>query len=257
MIDDALAGRINLIITKSVSRFARNTVDSLTTIRKLKENGIEVYFEKENIWSFDGKGELLLTIMSSLAQEESRSISENCIWGQRKRMADGKYSAPYSHFLGYDKGENGEFVINEEQAKIVRRIFGLFIEGRSPAAIAKLLMEEGVPSPSGKTRWYSSTVKGILTNARVALNQAEYQQEYDRLAQQFEGIQARLDAVEREITETTVDRETIERFLRELSNMHMFEKFDESAWFALVGHMTVYSKEDVRVIFKDGSAIKA
>ena len=90
-------------------------------------------------------------------------------------------------------------------------------------------MEEGVPSPSGKTRWYSSTVKGILTNARVALNQAEYQQEYDRLAQQFEGIQARLDAVEREITETTVDRETIERFLRELSNMHMFEKFDESA----------------------------
>lgn len=77
MIDDALAGKIDLIITKSVSRFARNTVDSLSTIRKLKEHGIEVYFEKESIWSFDGKGELLLTIMSSLAQEESRSISDN------------------------------------------------------------------------------------------------------------------------------------------------------------------------------------
>ena len=78
MVEDALAGRIDLIITKSVSRFARNTVDSLTTIRKLKEHGVECFFEKENIWTFDSKGELLLTIMSSLAQEESRSISENC-----------------------------------------------------------------------------------------------------------------------------------------------------------------------------------
>lgn len=78
MVADALTGKIDLIVTKSVSRFARNTVDSLTTIRQLKEKGIEVYFEKENIWTFDGKGELLLTIMSSLAQEESRSISENC-----------------------------------------------------------------------------------------------------------------------------------------------------------------------------------
>ena len=78
MVADALAGKIDLIITKSVSRFARNTVDSFTTIRSLKEHNVECYFEKENIWSFDGKGELLLTIMSSLAQEESRSISENC-----------------------------------------------------------------------------------------------------------------------------------------------------------------------------------
>ena len=83
MVADALSGQIDLIVTKSVSRFARNTVDSLTTIRQLKEKGIEVYFEKENIWTFDGKGELLLTIMSSLAQEESRSISEHCTWGQR------------------------------------------------------------------------------------------------------------------------------------------------------------------------------
>ena len=94
MVADALAGKIDLIITKSVSRFARNTVDSLTTIRSLKEHNVECYFEKENIWTFDGKGELLLTIMSSLAQEESRSISENCTWGQRKRFADGKAINP-------------------------------------------------------------------------------------------------------------------------------------------------------------------
>ena len=116
MVEDALAGKIDLIITKSISRFARNTVDSLTTIRQLKENGVEVYFEKENIWTFDAKGELLITIMSSLAQEESRSISENTAWGKRKAFADGKVSVAFSHFLGYDKG----FVINEEEAVTVR-----------------------------------------------------------------------------------------------------------------------------------------
>ena len=86
MISDALAGKIDLIITKSVSRFARNTVDSLVIIRKLKDKGVEVYFEKENIWTFDSKGELLITIMSSLAQEESRSISKNVTLGTEKKI---------------------------------------------------------------------------------------------------------------------------------------------------------------------------
>ena len=139
MVADALDGRIDLIITKSVSRFARNTVDSLTTIRKLKEHKVECYFEKENIWTFDSKGELLLTIMSSLAQEESRSISENVTWGQRKRFADGKVTVPFKRFLGYDRGEDGNLVINEEQAVIVRRIYGMFLQWRSPFAIAKAL----------------------------------------------------------------------------------------------------------------------
>ena len=90
MMNDALSGKIDLILTKSVSRFARNTVDSLTCVRELKANGVEIYFEKENIWTFDSKGELLITIMSSLAQEESRSISENVKWGIRKRFQEGK-----------------------------------------------------------------------------------------------------------------------------------------------------------------------
>ncbi len=166
MVEDALAGHIDLIITKSVSRFARNTVDSLTTIRKLKENKVECYFEKENIWTFDGKGELLITIMSSLAQEESRSISENCTWGQRKRFADGKVTVPFKRFLGYDRGEDGNLVINEKQAQVVRRIYGLFLQGRSPHAIAKLLTAEGIPSPGGKEVWSSGTVKSILCNEK-------------------------------------------------------------------------------------------
>lgn len=166
MVADAMEGRIDLIITKSVSRFARNTVDSLTTIRRLKEHGVECYFEKENIWTLDGKGELLLTIMSSLAQEESRSISQNCTWGQRKRFADGKVSVPFGRFLGYDRGEDGNLVLNEEQAVVVRRIYGLFLQGRSPYAIAKVLTGEGIPSPGGKGVWAQSTVKSILCNEK-------------------------------------------------------------------------------------------
>lgn len=134
MVGDALSGKIDLIVTKSVSRFARNTVDSLTTIRELKEHGTEVYFEKENIWTFDSKGELLLTIMSSLAQEESRSISENVRWGQRKKAADGKYTLAYAHFLGYDKGEDGKPVINTDQAVVVQEIYSRFLEGTPSTA---------------------------------------------------------------------------------------------------------------------------
>ena len=166
MIKDALDGKIDLIITKSVSRFARNTVDTLTTVRKLKEKGVEVYFEKENIYTLDSKGELLITIMSSLAQEESRSISENVTWGQRKRFADGKVSLPYKHFLGYEKGEDGVPKIIESEAKIVRLIYRLFLEGKTISAISKHLTNESIPTPSGKKKWTTSTIRSILTNEK-------------------------------------------------------------------------------------------
>ena len=104
MVDLALDGGIDLILTKSISRFARNTVDTLSTVRQLKEAGVEVIFEKENLRTFDPKCEVMLTIMSSLAQEESRSISENVRWGQQKSMKDGKVHIAYSAFLGYRKG---------------------------------------------------------------------------------------------------------------------------------------------------------
>lgn len=168
MIADALAGNIDLIVTKSVSRFARNTVDSLTTIRSLKEHNVECYFEKENIWTFDGKGELLLTIMSSLAQEESRSISENCTWGQRKRFADGKVNMPYGQFLGYRKGPDGLPEIDPGEAETVRFIYRLFMGGKTVNAIAKILTEAGVPTPRKKARWQDKTVESILTNEKYS-----------------------------------------------------------------------------------------
>ncbi|MCK7662813.1 recombinase family protein [Corynebacterium sp. CCM 9185] len=122
MVTDAVACKIDLIITKYVSRFARNTVDSLTTVRQLKDAGVEVYFEKETIWTFDAKGELLITIMSSLVQEEARAISENVTWGHRKRFADGKVTVPFTNFLGYDRSEDGNLVVNPEQDATVRLI---------------------------------------------------------------------------------------------------------------------------------------
>ncbi len=166
MISDALSGKIDLIVTKSVSRFARNTVDSLQTIRKLKESKVEVYFEKESIWTFDSKGELLITIMSSLAQEESRSISENVKWGRRKRFADGQVSVPYTRFLGYHKGQDGNLEVNPKQAKLVRYIFALFLQGMSPNAIAKRLTNEGYRTVTGKPVWHSTTIARILSNEK-------------------------------------------------------------------------------------------
>ena len=168
MIKDALDGKIDLIITKSVSRFARNTVDSLVNIRKLKDKNVECYFEKENIYTFDSKGELLITIMSSLAQEESRSISENMTWGQRKRFADGKFSMHFDSFLGYKKGINGEIEIDEEEAKVVRLIYKMYLDGATQGAIAKYLDEHKVPRPNKvkSKQWLGTTITSILTNER-------------------------------------------------------------------------------------------
>ncbi len=177
MVADALAGKIDLIVTKSVSRFARNTVDSLTTVRQLKEKGVEIYFEKENIWTLDSKGELLITIMSSLAQEESRSISENCTWGQRKRFADGKVTVPFKRFLGYDRGPDGNLVLNKDEAVIIRRIYSMFLQGMTPHGIAARLTADGIKSPGGKDKWNAGAVRSILTNEKYkgdALLQKSY-----------------------------------------------------------------------------------
>ena len=177
MLTDALDGKIDLIVTKSVSRFARNTVDSLTTVRQLKEKGVEIYFEKENIWTLDSKGELLITIMSSLAQEESRSISENCVWGQRKRFADGKVTVPFGHFLGYDRGPDGNLVLNAEEAAIVKRIFSMFLQGMTPFGIASQLTADGTPTPGHKEKWNAGTVRHMLENEKYkgdALLQKSY-----------------------------------------------------------------------------------
>ena len=166
MIDLALSGGIDIILTKSISRFARNTVDTLQTVRELKAVGVEVRFEKENLHTFDPKCEMMLTIMSSLAQEESRSISENVRWGKQKSMRDGKVSLAYSRFLGYKKGSDGRPEIVEEEAAIIRKIYDLFLSGKTINEIAAILTNMGVLTPAGRTKWSVSTVRSILSNEK-------------------------------------------------------------------------------------------
>lgn len=181
MIDLALTGGIDLILTKSISRFARNTVDTLSTVRKLKAVGVEVIFEKENLHTMDPKCEVMLTIMSSLAQEESRSISENVRWGQQKSMQDGNVSMPYSRFLGYRKGPDGRPEIVEEEAKVIREIYDLFLDGKTIGEIASTLTKEGILTPCGKKKWSVSTVESILSNEKYkgdALRQKTYTVDY-------------------------------------------------------------------------------
>jgi site-specific DNA recombinase len=166
MIEDCKAGKIDMIITKSISRFARNTLDTLTYVRLLKNLGIEVLFEKENIRTLDSKGEVLLSILSSLAQDESRSISENSTWGIRRRFEQGKLHINHTKFLGYDKDKDGNLVINEKQAKIVRRIYKEFLDGKGANRIAKDLERDGVPNWHGKAKWYEGSIRKMLTNEK-------------------------------------------------------------------------------------------
>jgi DNA invertase Pin-like site-specific DNA recombinase len=166
MIEDCLAGKIDMVITKSVSRFARNTVDCLQNIRKLKEKNVAIFFEKEGVNTLEGSGELLITILSSQAQEESRNLSENTRWGLVRRFENGIMSINHNKFMGYTKDENGDLVIVPEEAEIVRRIFRLFLEGSSYVQIAKILESEGILTVTGKTEWCPSVIDQMLENEK-------------------------------------------------------------------------------------------
>jgi site-specific DNA recombinase len=166
MIDDCMAGKIDKVITKSISRFARNTVDCLNYIRKLKDKNIPVYFEKENIDSMDSKGEIMLTIMASLAQQESQSLSQNVKLGLQYRYQRGEIQVNCARFLGYAKDENKRLVIVPEEAEIVKRIYREYLEGASMLKIARGLEADGILNGAGKERWHTSNVNQILRNEK-------------------------------------------------------------------------------------------
>lgn len=177
MIEDCMAGKIDLIITKSISRFARNTLDCLHYIRQLKEKNIAVYFEKENIKTTDAKGEVLLTIMASLAQQESQSLSQNVKLGLQYRYQQGKVMVNHNWFLGYTKDEEGHLIVDPEQAKIVKRIYYEYLEGYSCKQIARRLTTDGIPNGAGNTKWGDSNIASILKNEKYigdALLQKSY-----------------------------------------------------------------------------------
>ena len=166
MIADCREGKIDIIITKSISRFARNTLDCLNYVRELKERGVSVIFEKENINTMDAKGEVLLTILSSLAQDESRSISENSTWGIRRRFEQGQHKTSTKRFLGYDYNSKGKLVVNKAQAKIVKRVYEDFLKGYTVDQIARSFTEEKVKNWDGKSKWFASTLDSMLRNEK-------------------------------------------------------------------------------------------
>ncbi|KAF5054338.1 hypothetical protein DSECCO2_389100 [anaerobic digester metagenome] len=166
LIEDCMAGKIDLVLTKSVSRFARNTVDSLQAIRKLREKNIGIIFEKEGINTLEGSGELLITILSSQAQEESRNLSENTRWGFERKFEKGVVMVNHKKFLGYTKDEYGELVIVPEQAQLVRRIYRLYLEGLSTQQIADTFMAEGIKTVTGNDKWHDTVIAKILQNEK-------------------------------------------------------------------------------------------
>ena len=174
MLDDCRAGQIDLILTKSISRFARNTVSILRIVRDLKDMGVDVFFEEQNIHTMSADGELMLTILASYAQEESLSVSENCKWYWRQRMKDG-HIVGLRRMFGYDI-VGGVITVNPVEAAIVRSIFDQYVSGGSTVGIARALEASGVPTVSGG-KWNDSRVRDILKNEKYignALLQKKY-----------------------------------------------------------------------------------
>ena len=166
MMEDCRRGLIDKILVKSIARFARNTVDALNSIRELKEIGVAVYFENENIDTLTPGGEVLITILAAMAEQESRTMSTNIKWTYQKKFQNGDIQVNFKRFLGYTRDQDHNFVIVPEEAEIVRRIYREFLYGFSPASIAKRLTEEQIPTPSKKTKWYPSVIYSILRNEK-------------------------------------------------------------------------------------------
>ena len=166
MIAACKRGKIDLILAKSLSRFARNTVDSLDTVRMLKGRGIGVIFEKENINTLTESSEFLITLFSGFAQAESESLSKNVSWGKEKSMKAGNVSFQYKKLLGYRKGEDGKPEIMPEEAETVRRIYRRYLDGCSLIQIQQELEADHVPTAQGIQKWTRSVLQSILTNER-------------------------------------------------------------------------------------------
>ncbi len=166
MIKECMLGNIDMIITKSISRFARNTIDCLKYIRQLKELNISVFFEKENINTMDSKGEVMLTIMASLAQQESESLSQNVKMGIQYRYQQGIVQINHNRFLGYTKDADRNLVIVPEEAEIIKRIYREYLDGANYKEISAGLEADGILTAANNPRWHSSTLRKILTNEK-------------------------------------------------------------------------------------------
>lgn len=226
MIRDAEKGKIDLVITKSVSRFCRNTLDGLEYVRRLKKCGVGVYFEKENTNTLYMDNEMILTFMMSQAQSESESLSTNVKWGFRKRFANGVVYYHYDTLLGYRKGPAGEPEIDPEEAPVVRRVFARFLMGQSFQQICDGLMADGIKMATGSSKWYGSTVKSILQNEKYvgdAVLQKTFSEDlFDRQRVKNEGQLPKYYV--HDCHPAIIDRATFQRVQEELARRSSLRK---------------------------------
>lgn len=166
MVQDALAGKIDIILTKSLSRFARNTVDAITTIRSLRAKNVAIIFEKEGINTLEVTGELLVTILACVAQNESLSLSQNVQIGLSYKYQRGEYSLNYTNFIGYTMNEENRLVVVPEEAKLIKRIFSGFLNGKTEGEIAREFNRENIPTATGHGKWAPMTINRMLRNEK-------------------------------------------------------------------------------------------
>ena len=165
LMNQCMKGKVDMVITKSISRFARNTVDCISWVRKLKEKNVAVYFEKENLNTLDDSTEMILTILSSQAQEESRAISTNVKWGYARKFEKGESTGQRSY--GFRKAPTGEMCIVEEEAAVIRNMARWFLDGDSLERIKHRLEDAGIETTTGKRTWSTGTIYNILTNEKI------------------------------------------------------------------------------------------
>lgn len=226
MLRDCDRGKIDLIITKSVSRFGCNTLDGLDTVRRLKRKGIGVFFEKENVNTLYMDNEMILTFMMSQAQAESESPSGNVKWGHRRNFKDGKVYYHYASFLGYRKGADGLPEIDPDEAAVVRRIFARYLMGQSVRQICRDLTADGIKTAQGGDSWHDSVVQNMLKNEKYigdALLQKTYMADLFT-HEQRKNMGELPKYYVHECHPAIIDRETFQRVQEELARRSSLRK---------------------------------
>jgi len=181
MMDDCIAGKIDQIVTKSISRFGRNTIEIMSAINLLRERGIDIYFENDHIHTQNSENIWLITLLEGIAQEESRSRSENIKWGILRGIESGSGKIFLKKCFGYDQDQDGDLVINDNEAQIVRLIFDLYLKGYSILAIIRELQRQNIKSPTGKNQWSKRTIETMLANEKYTgdvIVQKSYKDDY-------------------------------------------------------------------------------
>lgn len=255
MIRDCEKGKIDLVITKSVSRFGRNTLDGLNYVRRLKRLGVGVYFEKENVNTLYMDNEMILTFFFSQAQAESESLSGSVKWGHRKNFKDGKVYYQFDSFLGYRKGPDGQPEIDEEQAAVVRRIFARYLMGHSTCRICKDLMADGVKTARGKTTWHDSVIQSMLRNEKYigdALLQKTYMADLFT-HQQKKNIGELPKYYVHECHPAIIDRETFQKVQEELARRAGLKKTSSKTRTELGKYSGRYALNEILVCGECGS----